>query len=53
MVERSLPTPEILGSKPNIGKVLFTISIKYRKDINKEKEVGNGPFKKNYKCKFR
>ena len=34
MAERSLPTPEIRGSKPD------------REDGNKEKEAGNGPLKK-------
>ena len=43
LVERSLPTPEIRGSNPNIGKVLSTNCKLNRKDENKEKEAGNGP----------
>ena len=43
MVERSLPTPEIRGSNPNIGKVLSTNCKLNRKDEIKEKEAGNGP----------
>ena len=47
LVERSLPTPEIRGSNPNIGK--FYLPIGNRKEENKEKEAGNGPFlKKKY-----
>ena len=43
LVERSLPTPEIRGSNPNIGKLLSTNCTLNRKDENKEKEAGNGP----------
>ena len=44
LVERSLPTPEIWGSNPVIGKILSTnCTTKYRKDENKEKEAGNSP----------
>ena len=43
LVERSLPTLEIRGSNPNIGKVLFTNCKFNRKDKNKVKEAGNGP----------
>ena len=42
LVERSLPTPEVRGLNPVIGKLL------YWKDENKEKEAGNGPFKKTF-----
>ena len=40
--EQSLPTPEIRGSNPDIGKKCFYQSYN-RKDENKEKETGNGP----------
>ena len=48
MVWRSLSTPEGHGSNQVIGKiVLLNIYCQlYRKDKNKEKEAGNGPFKK-------
>ena len=52
LVERSLPIPEVRGSNPVIGKNLFLylniclLSTVYWKDENKEKEAGNGPFKK-------
>ena len=36
LVERSLPTPEIRGSNPNIGKILSTNWTFKRKDENKE-----------------
>ena len=40
LVERSLLTPEIRGSNPNIGKVLSTNgTFNNRKDENKEKEA--------------
>ena len=42
LVEWLLPTPEICGSNPNIGKVLSTNWKLNRKDKNKEKEAGNG-----------
>ena len=45
MVERSLPTPEIHGSNPSIGKVLPTNFKLNRKDENKEKEAKNVPLK--------
>ena len=45
MVEQSLPTPEIHGSNPNIGKVLPTNFKLNRKDENKEKEARNVPLK--------
>ena len=49
LVERSLPTPEVRGSNPVIGKYLFILNIcllstLYWKDENKEKEAGNRPF---------
>ena len=46
LVERSLPTPEIHGSNPVIGKFykLLTVFNLYWKDENKEKEAGRGPF---------
>ena len=49
LAERSLPTPEILGLNPDIGNILnvFICQLLSRKDENKEKEAGNGPFKKN------
>ena len=43
LVEQSVPSPEICGSNPNIGKVLSTNCELNRKDENKEKEAGNGP----------
>ena len=44
MVERSLPTSEVSGLNPVIGKLLSTnCTIKNGKDKNKEKEAGNGP----------
>ena len=51
LVERSLPLPEVRGSKPVIGKNLFMLNIcllstVYWIDENKEKEAGNGPFLK-------
>ena len=51
LVERSLQIPEVRGSNPVIGKILLNIcllSTVYWNDENKEKEAGNGPFKKNY-----
>ena len=50
LVERSLPTPEICGLNPGIGKFFINqiiYQVYHRKDENKEKEAGNGPsFKK-------
>ena len=51
LVERLLPIPEIRGSNPVIGKNLLIsniciLSIVYCKNENKEKETGNGTFKK-------
>ena len=49
LVERLLPTPEVLSSKPVIGKFIyltFTVNCIEKTKIN-EKEVGNGPFLKN------
>ena len=42
LVEQSLPTPEIRGSNPDIGKILSANST-IEKAKNKEKEAGNGP----------
>ena len=50
LAELSLPTSEIRGSNPNIGKVLrihLSVQIsqlQFRKDKNKDKEGGIGPF---------
>ena len=49
LVERSLPIPEVRGSNPVIGKKYIEhllLSTVFWKDENKEKEAGNGPFKK-------
>ena len=48
LVEWSLPIPKVHGSNPAIGKNLF-ISIEHLFTINenREKEAGDGPFKKN------
>ena len=46
LVERSLPTPEIRGSNPNIGKLYIPIVHWNWKDENKEKEARIGPLKK-------
>ena len=44
--ERQLPTSEIRGSNPVIGKFLFNVYCQlYWKDENKEKKTVNGPFK--------
>ena len=52
LIEGLLPTPQNRGSNPDIGKINL-LSITYiiiqkleRKDGNKEKEAGNGPFLK-------
>ena len=50
LVEWSLPTPEVCGSNPVIGKDLYfllnicLLSTVYWKDEIKEKEAGYGPF---------
>ena len=45
LVERLLPTPEIRGSNPNIGKV---ISTNYHvKKENKEREAGEKSVKRD------
>ena len=54
LVERSLLIPEVRGLNPVIGKNLFIsniclLSTVYWKDKNKEKEAGNGSFKKKYR----
>ena len=41
LVEPSLPTPEIRGLNPEIGKLLST-NYTIEKAKNKEKEAGNG-----------
>ena len=49
LAERSLPTAEVCGLNPVIGKFLYRTFIycqMYWKDENKEKEAGQGPFKK-------
>ena len=48
LAERSVPTPEIRGSNPNIGNKLFRIcQLQLRKDENKIKKTGRGwPIKK-------
>ena len=46
LAEQSLPIPEDPGSNPVIATFiehLFTVNC-CRKDENKEKEAGNGPF---------
>ena len=40
LVERSLPTPEIRGSNPNIGKIYLPIVIKLKKTKIKKKRPG-------------
>ena len=49
LVERSLPTPEIPGLNPNIGKFYLPIVHLNRKYKNKEKEAKYGPSLKNYR----
>ena len=48
LAERSLPTPEICSSNSDIGNIsnVFICQLLSRKDENKEKEAGKGPFKK-------
>ena len=48
LVEQLLLTPEVRGLNPVIGEILMNIVYcqLYRKDENKEKEAGNGPFYK-------
>ena len=51
LVVRSLPTPEVRGSNPVIGKkivgqCLLSTVLKIRK--NKQKEAGNSLFKKSF-----
>ena len=49
LVERSILTPEIRGSNPDIGKILSTncptekTKIKKKEKRKKKKEGGNGP----------
>ena len=50
LVEQLLPTQEIGGSNPIIGKIYLLSTVlknMYWKDENNEKEAENGPFKKN------
>ena len=49
LVERSIPTPEVRGSNPVIGKICVYYQL-YWKDENKEKEAWNGPFLKKKLC---
>ena len=44
--KRSLPTPEVCGSNPDISKVLidYCVLSTVLKRHNKEKEAGSGPF---------
>ena len=48
LVERSLPTPEVRGSNPVIGKICMYYQL-YWKDENKEKRPGMAQFKKTSK----
>ena len=43
LVEQLLPTPEIFGSNPNIGKLLSTNCTFKKKMKLKKKKAGNGP----------
>ena len=45
LVERLLPIPEVRGSNPVIGELLFIYSLSTV--LKDEKEAGNGPFKKH------
>ena len=47
LVERLLPTPDICGSNPNIGKFYLPIVHLNREDRNKEQEAMNGLSLKN------
>ena len=51
-VERSLPSPEVRGSKPVIGRIYIVHCLLHWKDENKEKEAGNGPSKTTFKGNF-
>ena len=48
LAERSLPTPVIRGSNPDIGNIsnMFICQLLSRKDENKEKEAGMAHFLK-------
>ena len=49
LVEQALPTPDVWGLNPVIGKLLYRTFVYcqlYWKDEHKEKEAGNGPFLK-------
>ena len=48
LAEGSLPTPEFHGSNPGIGNIsnVYNCQLLSRKDENKEKEAGKGPFLK-------
>ena len=49
LADQSLLTSEIRGSDPNIGKVFrmhIFVNCNSEKTKRKEKEAGNGPFKK-------
>ena len=48
LAERSLPIPDVRGSKPVTGEILMTkLTVNCWKDENKEKEAGNGPIRKS------
>ena len=47
LVERSLTTPEIRGSYPNMGKILSTNCTFKKKRKNKEKRLGMAHLLKN------
>ena len=51
LVKRSLPTPEVQGLNPVIGKFFYRTFVcqLYRKYKNKDKEDENGPFLKTLK----
>ena len=59
LVEQSLPIPEVRGSNPVIGKILFIYwtfvycQLCVEKDENKEKEAGFGSFFKKHYDNFR
>ena len=51
LIERSLPTPEVCCSNPVIGEIFIELSNVLKRQ-NKEKEGGNGPFKKQNSTPF-
>ena len=55
LAERSLLTPEIRGSNPDIGNELFgtyICQLLSRKDENIDKVAGNGPIKKIFMLEY-